>query len=142
MALGKHTNRLRGIPGVVAEIATEVIARSAGQNPQHDVLAAAGNQPVRHIAPRPVAPDRDDDILAVVHGTLGEIALLTGTGGRTVRDVAQGLVEQGTIGVDPLASAPPAGRGIEDDEEPPSGQKSTILSKVCRPCPYHSSRNG
>jgi hypothetical protein len=56
--------------------------------------------------------------------------------------VFKGLTQKRTIRVSPLPAPPSSGSRVENYEVTTSGQKFTILSNVCSPLLYHSSRNG
>jgi len=128
--------------GVVSEIPTEVVPRAARENSKDDVVALAGDQTVRDVAPRTVTTHRYDYIVPVRNCRFGEVAFFPGSCRLTVRNIGESVIEQPFIGFYPASSSSPPRGGIENDEVSPSAQKVTIGSNVCLPFPYHSSRKG
>jgi hypothetical protein len=142
MACGEDAHRLCWIFGVVSEVPTEVVPRAARENSKDDVVALTGDQTIRDVAPRTVAPHRYDYIVPVRNCRFSEVAFFAGSCGLTIRDIGECVIEEPFIGFDPAGSSPPSRGGIKNDEVSPSAQKVTIGSKVCLPFPYHSSRKG
>ena len=128
--------------GVVPDVAAEIVSGPTWEDAQHDVVTITRDEAVSHVAPRAVASHRDDDVVALFDSALGQVALLSRTSGRPICYMVERFVQKCPIGVDPPAPPPSTGRRVEDDEVLSSGQTLTILSNVCSPFPYHSSRNG
>jgi hypothetical protein len=130
MPLCKDTNGFCGISRVVAEIPSKVVARATRQDAKSDVVTRASHESIGYVTPRAVPPDGDDNVIPLLDRALGEVTLLTGSGRRSVGDLAQGRRDQFAVGRDPLPAVPSSGRRVEDYEVAAVAQKLTILSNV------------
>jgi len=142
VTLGQYAHRIGRISWVETEIAPEIIARSTGKDPQYDIVPTTRDKPVCNVTPGPVTTDCDYDVVAFVHRSFGEVPLFPWPGGSSIGHVLERSIQERPVPIHPFTPPASTGRGVEDDEVPPSCQKVTILSNVWRPLPYHSSRNG